>query len=287
MELTSSKKEFGIEVICFLLAVGFLKLVDHFEVILSYVPPIKQYVLLVALLVAGDRILKGVHLKLLESNRTVIDARKALYLRYLEIGDSFPSLYKKYCAVFRYSEMCHIISMAGLDLYDGKHCELVRCWLEKKARLPLKGLSKKTDLILAAWGYRKMSSEYESMFYGCLSGDIIRPALYPSILELVLVWVQYFYFLVELFEINLKQAEYSSIIVTYFAFTIFLIGYRIIYHRRRVKIVKEAHAIFFDYMDLLYSYTQDGTCVYQDIEGEAVPVKMVAACTETFTKKRF
>lgn len=276
------KKEFKAILVSLLLALAFSGLMSFSETVPSIIPEIKQYLLVLLLLLIQTQILNGIQDRFINSNNSLIDAKRELFLFYIETKDHFHSLYNKVIKINQYYTVGFLLAHTGFNKCDDKSYAMGKKWLEKQEQIPFPDLSEKINLRTkyrlknAIRRFHIISARYKDIFFECLSGQIIKDAQTQSIIEFILVWVSYFYFLAEVFSINLSS--HAELIIIFFTLSIVDVGKHYISYKNKVEYAIETYTQFYDQLYNMHQYINAEDCLHINIEGEPIPYTRMSGC---------
>lgn len=269
------KKEIKVIFFSLVLSLIFIGLISVREVIFANTSKVKEYVLVGLLLLIQTQILKGLKSRLMDLDSSLIKVKRKLYLFYTQTAVSFQTLYESVSKRNQYHEVLILLADLGFTEIDEETHALGQKWLNKEEKIPFQNLPKKIKLWdrLKVKGkieeYHVRSAQKEDVFFDCLSGKLVSNTASQSIVELILVWVSYFYFLIGVFGIN--PSDHTDLFITFFAITIADIGKHYFDYRKEVDTAKEVLENFHGQMCQMQIMMHDKDCVYVNVQGEQVP----------------
>lgn len=270
------RKEMRVTVIFTALAVLFFLAVEYRHLILGDPDRIKGYILAGVLLLVQTKVFAGMEESFLASDERLIKIKRAYLLLYAETRDRFHEIYRLVTKALRYESVMSLLVRLGIH---GESCETqyptAKEWLEGKKRIPYKTLSKEFRL----WDklkiddhmseFRQKAKLREDIFYACLSGSLAGEGKGQPIVDLILVWVSYLYFLTDVFHIDMSA--FGDMIILSIFMSILDMGRHFLDYQKKAKTVRETYEELLSEMRRMDDLMQADDCCTIPVEGELIP----------------
>ena len=276
------RKEMRVTVIFTVLAVLFFLAVEYRDLIFGDPARSKTYVLAAVLLLVQTKVFGGMEENFLASDSRLIQAKRDFLKLYAEARDCFHEVYRLVTIQFRYNAVVKLLAQLGFNgSIDEKindkvtRYDMGKRWLEGTERIPYNELPKKMSMLEKIkisdriGAFRRKVEAREDIFYACLSGRLMGVGKSQSIVELILVWVSYFYFLTDIFKINL--GNYSDMIILLLVMTILDMGRHYLAYQKKVENIRTVYCELWMRMMETHCLMQKEDCAKILMEGEQIP----------------
>lgn len=270
------RKEMRVTVIFTALAVLFFLAVEYRHLILGDPDRIKGYILAGVLLLVQTKVFAGMEESFLASDERLIKIKRAYLLLYAETRDRFHEIYRLVTKALRYESVMSLLVRLGIH---GESCETqypaAKEWLEGKKRIPYKTLSKEFRLLDKLKiddhmsEFRQKAKLREDIFYACLSGSLAGEGKGQPIVDLILVWVSYLYFLTDVFHIDMSA--FGDMIILSIFMSILDMGRHFLDYQKKVKTMRETYEELLSEMRRMDDLMQADDCYTIPVEGELIP----------------
>ena len=212
------------------------------------------------------------------TNPDLIQKKRKLYLFYREIEDSFHKTYEYAMKVHTHESINALLVYLGIGLMNENSYVYGKKWLLKQEPIPSTVMGEKLSLRQRTSAksrinrYELKRSYYEDIFFDCLTGKIIEKEQKQPVIETILIWLSYFYFLTEVFNININA--YSTLIIIFIGLTIADISKHYVSYNMVVKHHVDMIDRFHQNLQEMYECMNEPDCQYIEIDGEMVPTSI-------------
>lgn len=111
--------------------------------------------------------------------------------------------------------------------------------------------------------------KYEDIIYDCLTGKFVDIERKQPIIETILIWISYFFFLAEIFNINVNQ--YSTLIMIFIGITIADISKHYLAYKKEVEYNINTIDRFHSKLQNMHAIINEPYCLYKDFDDENIP----------------
>lgn len=255
------KKEKWFILIVFVAALIFCLLLDQISSVFEYTDTMKQYVLCLLLLLVQTQILNVLQNILTDADPTLRSSKRKLYLFYTEHKDQFPALYETVMKKHKTKAVGTLLTLLGYTNLDEKTQATGMGWLDGSEPIPYGTLPKTFSMMDRLRMKRRIHDfhitceERDDLFFSCLTNTILDRNSNTSIVESILIWISYFYFLIEIFGINLN--DHRALIYGFIMLTVFDICRHYLIYRSILKSKVEAIDDFYAQIDYIHALQQN------------------------------
>ena len=280
------KKEMLITLLFSAIGAIFCIVASYWDTLRTHIPIGKELILIILLIFTQSQALNSLKDSFFNTNPEIIRAKRRLFSLHNETAGEFTAMYKTVLKIHTFDAVSFLLAHLDMNNLTDENYRLAKKWLRKEEPFPYKQLRKKktrTRLAIATHirDFEDTETEYEDLYYSCMAGKILDVEKKQSIVESILVWLSYFYFLIEIFNINLS--DHTAIIITFIMITIMDIAKHYTAFKKQLKKAQETIDRFYSKMQQTYSTMHDAECLYITIDGERIPCKNFAETEENDT----